>query len=1151
MADDNLNQGNQPQENVGPVDCTREELDETLSMQTKVHHRDVDETQDLKHSPRRSAALPIQDIAGYQIIGRLGQGAMGTVWRAVQEGTNREVALKLMNAKTFDSEEAQFRFRREVELAAMLDHPNIAKVFDSGIRAETHYYAMQLVEGTTLEKFVRKSKLSHREIVELLLSVCRGVEVAHRRGVIHRDLKPSNIVVSTDGHPYVLDFGLAKSLRTSPAEEETLTQDGQITGTLAYMAPEQAAGDVTRVDMRSDVYALGVILYRLLTGQPPHDSEGTTFEVLERVVNDEIKRPRDVDKSIDVELEAILVKALSKSRRDRYGSAGSLANDFERYLNGDPLDARPPTAMYFLSKRLQKYRGRLAMASLALIGLVALIAYGFVRERDLRGQAERAQAAAIAKAGEASLAAGRAQVAESKATKQAERALAAEALAQDEANTARRQLYFNRIALANQYCQSGRWEEANDALDACPFELRHWEWSFLKQQANRFKIEIPVPHGPTSYCFSKNDEVLFIGSWTGMLLAVDVDSGNELWTYGGHTNRIQKIAVADTNRFATAGDDNFIKIWSYSSSSTEPTLIREFDYQIDEESKSPSFNLSPDGTRIALVEQQDIVVFDVESGDELSRCKGHENTITDVAFNSADGSLVSVSLDETIRFWESDGSLRQTNKIHAEFSFPQVRLTSDGSQAMVTSRNFQIFDARTGEERESRREALYYGMDMTSSGDTVVLREFGHLVSVLNTKTLQTIYRTHSQYFDGFAISNHGRLIACPKDTKNESIQIIDISPEMRTSPLANGVLAVCVRNDLVAISDFDDQVLVQRLDGVPIRRLATDGDRIRNLAFSNDGEILAARTERGTTVWSMKSGSVLELSQLKGQRLATVDTGTTTYVVTTKGEPAVWMHQSDALLQQLTELESWEEIRVGQDSRILAIVIGHQLDVWDRESGSRLHQFECGDHTLVGISPNGRLLVASNYRSIGKFWDLETGKLLNEIESVQGPFAFTPDSSRLLSFTDHSKDQANSFRLLNVETNEEILSWEGVERSPIQFSSDGSQLFADRFAKNFQLGEAFKHLPEGSEHNLLTHIQISRDKVAGNWSFDTETLKITESNAGRIQIPIRPLGDYRLSVELTRTKNEDAVGFFLPVKNKHVLLQFDGWPPRFASGIR
>ncbi|MEA3226221.1 MAG: serine/threonine-protein kinase, partial [Planctomycetota bacterium] len=256
------------------------------------------------------------DVEGYKIIKRLGQGGMGTVWRSEQLSTRREVALKLMASTRFDSAKAQARFEREVELTARLDHPNIASVYDSGLHHGMYYYAMEFVDGMPLDQYVDEKNLSDNQILALMRTVCEAIEHAHLRGVMHRDLKPSNIMVGFDGQPHVVDFGLA---RTFLDEDEAMTVsiEGEVAGTPAYMSPEQAAGHHDQIDTRTDVYSLGLILYRLLTGQSPYDLSGSLFDVLQRVVQGRMRRPREITKSIDRELESLLLKALAHDQEDR------------------------------------------------------------------------------------------------------------------------------------------------------------------------------------------------------------------------------------------------------------------------------------------------------------------------------------------------------------------------------------------------------------------------------------------------------------------------------------------------------------------------------------------------------------------------------------------------------------------------------------------------------------------------------------------------------------------------------------------------------------------------------------------------------------------------------------------------------------------
>ncbi len=320
-------------------------------------------------------------IEGFAFVRPVGHGAMGVVWEAVQNATHRRVAVKVLAGHRMDPE-GTARFRREIELAAHLEHPGIARVYDGGVSHGQPFYAMEFVEGLPLDRFADHAGLDRRQRIELMASTCLAVHYAHQRGIIHRDLKPSNILVSADGEPHVLDFGLAKLLDAPP--DDALSMDGDIMGTPIFMSPEQARGATHDLDVRTDVYSLGVMLYSLVVGLYPHDVSGSNYDILKRVVENEPRPPRALVRSIDAELQTVLLKAVARDRNDRYASAGDLAEDLRRYLRGDPLLARPPSLAYLLRKGLFRHRAAAAVVASVVASLSAMALESYARIRKAR-----------------------------------------------------------------------------------------------------------------------------------------------------------------------------------------------------------------------------------------------------------------------------------------------------------------------------------------------------------------------------------------------------------------------------------------------------------------------------------------------------------------------------------------------------------------------------------------------------------------------------------------------------------------------------------------------------------------------------------------------------------------------------------------------
>ncbi len=350
------------------------------------------------------------EIPGYQLVGEIHRGGQGVVYQAVQRSTRRRVAIKLMKGGAFATMADRARFDREIEILGGLNHPHIVTVYDAGVVEGCQYFVMDYVEGAALDAALVRPESAQADgqqargpgpdinsLLATFVKVCEAVHAAHLRGIIHRDLKPSNIRVDADGEPRVLDFGLAKTNVSAGGSD--LTHTGQFVGSLPWAAPEQVEGAPGAVDVRTDVYSLGVILFQLLTGRLPFDVDRSLRAVVDDILWRERPRPSAVvargSRWVDDELDTIVLKCLSKSRERRYQSAGDLARDLRRYLAGDAIEAKRDSAIYLLRKTLQRYRMRVAVVGtfticLAVLTMVLALLYG----HTARLEAETSRSAA-------------------------------------------------------------------------------------------------------------------------------------------------------------------------------------------------------------------------------------------------------------------------------------------------------------------------------------------------------------------------------------------------------------------------------------------------------------------------------------------------------------------------------------------------------------------------------------------------------------------------------------------------------------------------------------------------------------------------------------------------------------------------------------
>jgi hypothetical protein len=296
------------------------------------------------------APIPAPRTFGeYELLGEIGRGGMGVVYKARQVALDRLVALKMVLRGEFAGEEDLQRFRAEAEATARLQHPGIVRVHDVGEIDGKLYYSMDFINGPSLSKQLTSGPMPGRIAARYTAAIAHAIHHAHRNGILHRDIKPSNILLDADDQPHVTDFGLAKRL----GKDSQRTGTGAVLGTPSYMAPEQASGKIHELGPACDVYGLGAMLYELITGRPPFRSE-TTLDTIQEVIDREPVPPRLLNAKVDHDLETICLKCLEKKPGDRYTSAETLAEDLERYLNGDTISARSINVFDRMTRALER-----------------------------------------------------------------------------------------------------------------------------------------------------------------------------------------------------------------------------------------------------------------------------------------------------------------------------------------------------------------------------------------------------------------------------------------------------------------------------------------------------------------------------------------------------------------------------------------------------------------------------------------------------------------------------------------------------------------------------------------------------------------------------------------------------------------------------
>jgi serine/threonine protein kinase len=645
-------------------------------------------------------------MGNYELLAEVGRGGMGVVYKARQIGLGRIVALKLIRAGDDCGPQELARFRIEATAAAQLQHPNIVQVYEVGEEDGRPYLSLEWVDGGSLEQRLAGAPQPARDAAALVERLARAVQHAHERGVIHRDLKPGNILLvsgevvrggvvrgelsETSPHPSPLtphpslltthqpkitDFGLARRWPIGETKHEMHdgpTQTGAILGTPGYMAPEQAGGRSREVGPAADIYALGAILYALLTGRPPFRGV-SVLETLEQVRSQEPVAPTRLQPNVGRDLETICLKCLAKEPERRYSSAEALADDLQRFLTGEPIRARPTSTW----ERAAKWAKRRPAVAGLLSALVMITALGLVGVTLL--------------------------------WRQTAAALHAE---QEERQRTQAALAGKTIALARQAWLSDDQAQARRLLEECPPEYRGPEWRYVRRVCNACVLDLPVQDQFTHIAWSPDGRYVtaagrpatdppVIGVW-------DSATGQQVHRLRGHAARVWGVAfTTDGRRLVSAADNRFrpglqevhveVKTWDLLSGmevqSFETTYPKVFESAV-----------SPDGRLLALVTADKTELWDIATHRELRSFPALVTTRNNLRFNGDGRLLAAVARDKPLHVWDTTTGLEKGIS-PPDFGGGILDFSSDGQHLVGASPQFsprgwlaRVWDLTTGRE---------------------------------------------------------------------------------------------------------------------------------------------------------------------------------------------------------------------------------------------------------------------------------------------------------------------------------------------------------------------------------------------------------------------------------------------------------------------
>jgi WD40 repeat protein len=773
-------------------------------------------------------------ISGYEILGELGRGGMGVVYRARQRRPKRVVALKMIRDGGGTRPMGLNRFRAEAEAAARLQHPHIVQIYEVGDRDGRPYYSMEFVEGGSLDKKTAKAPLPARQAAELLEVLARAVHYAHQHGVVHRDLKPANVLLALDGTPKISDFGLAKCLGEGAAGSAVAcrTQSGDVLGTPSYMAPEQAAGQSRRIGPLVDVYALGAILYEALTGRPPFQGD-SLMDVLLQVRSHEPVPPKRLQPRVPRDLETICIKAMAKVPARRYTSAADLADDVRRFLNGEPIRARPSGPVQRAGRWCRRHPAGAGLAALTVVGLLAgtgVVAFLVAQQKGLQEQQRMTD----------------------------------------------RNAYVSDMRLARPYWEAGRLDwlvgllERHRPKNTGGHDQRGFEWNYWNHLCQSSLSPFRAHAAAVAGLAYNHDGWLVTAAMDGSVNAWDAAGPRTSFWLTGHAGTVTRVAWnAGGCQMASSGKDGSVKLWDFGDGRLLCTLAEQ----------GPNVNdvaFSPDGQWLASA-GVDLVVrgWLVNGGLGRHILTGHTGEIHAVSFSPNGQWLASAGSDHLVGLWAAPvGPLKHfftghTNGLNAIAFSPDSRLLASASHDRTVkiwdATNARLLHTLAGHSQPAIAVAFSPDGRLVASGGIDHTVRLWHATTGLPYRCL----KGHTDNVLRLAFSPDGQCLASA-DRAGE-VRVWKLSGEQESRSLrghASEVYAVAFRPDgrLMASAGGEEAkpgeiLLWNPSEARSIRTLSGHDHCVNGVAFNPDGTRLASASDDHTVrIWEVAEGRLVRV---------------------------------------------------------------------------------------------------------------------------------------------------------------------------------------------------------------------------------------------------------------------------------------------------